>query len=149
MGEPDRGAKKMFEARTLSVMRLTRAVVPAMQRNQWGCFVHIGCLVAKEPERSIPRMAHSTVLFCLVMLLRGLSDEYAVDALLVAQRTIPAGRDGAPRSILGSRLHRLAACQLSHWRNTRGRQRRAPGGVGQTVASNGTVNGTSRVFSAK
>lgn len=74
---------RLFDAFTGGLIRLARAVLPEMQRKKWGRIVHIGSVVAKEPERLIPHMGHNTVQSSAVTLLKGLSDEFAGDGITV------------------------------------------------------------------
>ena len=72
---------RLFDALTGSVVRLAMAALPAMRSRKWGRFVHIGSVVAKEPEAALPHMPHNTVQSSTMSLLKGLSDEFARDGV--------------------------------------------------------------------
>mgnify|MGYP003575424780 FL=1 len=72
---------RLFDALTGTTIRLAMAALPAMRAKKWGRFVHLGSVVAKEPELALPHMPHNTVQSSTMSLLKGLSDEFAQDGI--------------------------------------------------------------------
>jgi len=69
--------ERVFQTFTVSFSRLVRAVLPEMQKAQWGRIVHIGSLAAKEPPRDLKHVVHSTVRAATSGLIKSLSNEFA------------------------------------------------------------------------
>jgi NAD(P)-dependent dehydrogenase (short-subunit alcohol dehydrogenase family) len=75
--------EEVFRNLTMSQIYLARATVPEMQRKKWGRFIHIGSLVAKEPQLMHPHIYHNTVRPSTVAFLRTLAHEVAGDGVTV------------------------------------------------------------------
>lgn len=75
--------EEVFRNLTLSQIRLARATIPAMRRKKWGRFIHIGSIVAKEPQLMHPHIYHNTVRPSTVAFLRSLAHEVAADGVTV------------------------------------------------------------------
>jgi NAD(P)-dependent dehydrogenase (short-subunit alcohol dehydrogenase family) len=66
-----------YRAYTLSQVHMLRAVLPAMQEEGWGRYVHIGSATAKEPQRTPPHTVANATRPSTVGLLKSVADEYA------------------------------------------------------------------------
>jgi NAD(P)-dependent dehydrogenase (short-subunit alcohol dehydrogenase family) len=66
-----------YRAYTLSQVHMLRAVLPAMQEDGWGRYVHIGSATAKEPQRTPPHTVANATRPSTVGLLKSVADEYA------------------------------------------------------------------------
>lgn len=75
--------EEVFRTLTVSQIHLARATIPAMRQKQWGRFIHIGSLVAKEPQLMHPHIYHNTVRPSTVAFLRSLAQEVAADNVTV------------------------------------------------------------------
>jgi 3-oxoacyl-[acyl-carrier protein] reductase len=75
--------EEVFRNLTISQIHLARATVPEMRRKKWGRFIHIGSLVAKEPQLMHPHIYHNTVRPSTVAFLRSLAHEVAGDGVTV------------------------------------------------------------------
>lgn len=75
--------EEVFRTLTVSQIHLARATIPEMRRKQWGRFIHIGSLVAKEPQLMHPHIYHNTVRPSTVAFLRSLAQEVACDNVTV------------------------------------------------------------------
>jgi 3-oxoacyl-[acyl-carrier protein] reductase len=69
--------RESFEAYTMSQIFLLNAVLPAMQKADWGRFVHIGSATAKEPAGYIHHVVANATRPSTIGLLKTVSDEYA------------------------------------------------------------------------
>jgi NAD(P)-dependent dehydrogenase (short-subunit alcohol dehydrogenase family) len=75
--------EEVFRNLTMSQIYLARATVPEMRQKKWGRFIHIGSLVAKEPQLMHPHIYHNTVRPSTVAFLRTLAHEVAGDGVTV------------------------------------------------------------------
>jgi 3-oxoacyl-[acyl-carrier protein] reductase len=66
-----------YRAYTLSQVHMLRAVLPAMQEDGWGRYVHIGSATAKEPQKTPPHTVANATRPSTVGLLKSVADEYA------------------------------------------------------------------------
>ncbi len=66
-----------YRAYTLSQVHILRAVLPAMQADGWGRYVHIGSATAKEPQKTPPHTVANATRPSTVGLLKSVADEYA------------------------------------------------------------------------
>lgn len=66
-----------YRAYTLSQVHMLRAVLPAMQEQGWGRYVHIGSATAKEPQSKPPHTVANATRPSTVGLLKSVADEYA------------------------------------------------------------------------
>jgi 3-oxoacyl-[acyl-carrier protein] reductase len=66
-----------YRAYTVSQVHMLRAVLPAMQEDGWGRYVHIGSATAKEPQRTPPHTVANATRPSTVGLLKSVADEYA------------------------------------------------------------------------
>lgn len=75
--------EEVFRNLTLSQVHLARATIPAMRARKWGRYVHIGSIVAKEPQLMHPHIYHNTVRPSTAAFLRSLAHEVAADGITV------------------------------------------------------------------
>lgn len=66
-----------YRTYTLSQVHMLRAVLPAMQDQGWGRYVHIGSATAKEPQTKPPHTVANATRPSTVGLLKSVADEYA------------------------------------------------------------------------
>jgi 3-oxoacyl-[acyl-carrier protein] reductase len=66
-----------YRTYTLSQVHMLRAVLPAMQSEGWGRYVHIGSATAKEPQNKPPHTVANATRPSTVGLLKSVADEYA------------------------------------------------------------------------
>lgn len=66
-----------YRTYTLSQVHLLHAVLPAMQADGWGRYVHIGSATAKEPQSKPPHTVANATRPSTVGLLKSVADEYA------------------------------------------------------------------------
>lgn len=81
-----------FQALTLSIAHLARAVIPEMRARGWGRIVSIGSGSAKEPPRELRHVLGNTARSSGVTLVKSLANEF--------------GRDGITLNSLGTGLFR-------------------------------------------
>ena len=79
----DEQFEEVFRSLTMSQVYLARATVPEMQRKKWGRYIHIGSIVAKEPQLMHPHIFHNTVRPSTAAFLRTLAHEVAADGVTV------------------------------------------------------------------
>ena len=70
-----------FQLNVLSTVRLTRALVPAMQRQHWGRIINIASESGTQPYTMIPH--YTTTKAAIINLTKSLSKTYASDGILV------------------------------------------------------------------
>jgi 3-oxoacyl-[acyl-carrier protein] reductase len=70
-----------FQLNVLSTVRLTRALVPAMQRQHWGRIINIASESGTQPYPIIPH--YTTTKAAIINLTKSLSKTYANDGILV------------------------------------------------------------------
>jgi NAD(P)-dependent dehydrogenase (short-subunit alcohol dehydrogenase family) len=80
---PSEDFQKVFQALTMSIVYLAKAVIPAMREAGWGRIVHIGSTTAKEPDRGIAHVLHNTARASGTSLLKVLSNEFSRDGITV------------------------------------------------------------------
>jgi 3-oxoacyl-[acyl-carrier protein] reductase len=80
---PSEDFQKVFQALTMSIVYLAKAVIPDMQKAGWGRIVHIGSTTAKEPDRGIAHVLHNTVRASGTNLLKVLSNEFSRHGITV------------------------------------------------------------------
>lgn len=64
-----------YDQMVMSVVWLTRAVVPDMKKNGWGRLVNVGSICAKEPHRELPLLTANVTRVGVVALNKSLSAE--------------------------------------------------------------------------
>jgi 3-oxoacyl-[acyl-carrier protein] reductase len=74
---PSEDFQRVFQALTMSIVYLAKAVIPDMKTAGWGRIVHIGSTTAKEPDRGIAHVLHNTVRASGTNLLKVLSNEFS------------------------------------------------------------------------
>jgi 3-oxoacyl-[acyl-carrier protein] reductase len=74
---PSEDFQRVFQALTMSIVYLAKAVIPDMKTAGWGRIVHIGSTTAKEPDRGIAHALHNTVRASGTNLLKVLSNEFS------------------------------------------------------------------------
>jgi len=80
---PSADFQKVFQALTMSIVYLAKAVIPDMRKARWGRIVHIGSTTSKEPDRGIAHVLHNTVRPSNASLIKVLSNEYSRDGITV------------------------------------------------------------------
>jgi len=64
-----------FKAFTMSVVHLTREVIPAMKEKGWGRLVNVGSAAAKEPPKEIEHLLHNMARAPVVLLNKSLAND--------------------------------------------------------------------------
>ena len=64
-----------FKELTLSVVHLTREVIPAMKANKWGRLINVGSGAAKEPPMEMEHLLHNMVRAPVVLLNKSLAND--------------------------------------------------------------------------
>lgn len=72
-----------FNDFTLSVIRLTREVVPAMKAKRWGRLINIGSCAAREPPRALEHLLHNVARAPVVLLNKTLANELGAFGITV------------------------------------------------------------------
>lgn len=72
-----------FRSYTMSQVYLLHAVLPAMRKQGWGRFVHIGSGTAKEPQMRPPHTVANATRPSTVGLLKSVADEFARDGVTI------------------------------------------------------------------
>ena len=67
--------REAYDHMVLSVVRLTRAVVPEMKKRGWGRLVNIGSICVKQPHRELPLLSANVTRVGVVGLNKSLSAE--------------------------------------------------------------------------
>jgi 3-oxoacyl-[acyl-carrier protein] reductase len=75
--------ERVMREMTLSVIHLTRAVLPGMREKGWGRLVNIGSGAAKEPPPDLKHILANTARAAVVTLNKSLSNEYGKDGITV------------------------------------------------------------------
>ncbi len=75
--------RQAFDEMVLSVVHLTRAVVPDMQKQRWGRLVNIGSGAAKEPPSGLSHALANTTRAPVVTLQKTLANELGPDGITV------------------------------------------------------------------
>lgn len=75
--------EQTFRDITLSLVYLCQAVIPHMQKCQWGRIVSVGSLSAKEPPGDLPHVLTSTVRASTATLVKSLANEFGPSGITV------------------------------------------------------------------
>jgi 3-oxoacyl-[acyl-carrier protein] reductase len=75
--------RRAFDEMVLSVVHLTRAVVPSMREQRWGRLVNIGSGAAKEPPSELRHALANTTRAPVVTLQKTLANELGPDGITV------------------------------------------------------------------
>jgi 3-oxoacyl-[acyl-carrier protein] reductase len=75
--------ENVFRAFTMSTIYLAQAVIPKMQQQGWGRFIHTGSGAAREPAGNIQHIYANTARPSTAGFLKTLSDEIAKDGVTV------------------------------------------------------------------
>lgn len=72
---------KTFDVNLFSMVRLTRAVLPHMQKQKWGRIINIASELALQPDGDMPHYAAAKA--AILNLTKNISKAYALDGILI------------------------------------------------------------------
>lgn len=78
---PSADFQNVFQALTMSIVYLLKAVIPDMRQAGWGRIVHIGSTTSKAPDRGIRHVLHNTVRPSNAGLIKVLANEFSGEGI--------------------------------------------------------------------
>jgi 3-oxoacyl-[acyl-carrier protein] reductase len=91
----DEDFEQSFRQMAMSMIYLTRAVLPHMKEQRWGRIVNLGSIAAKEPPPELAHILANTARASVVALNKSLSNEFASFGITI--NTIGTGWISTPR----------------------------------------------------
>src|SRR5690606_16291249 len=106
-----------FQQLTMSVVNLTRAVIPAMKQKRWGRLINVGSGAAKEPPVEIEHLLHNVARAPVVVLNKTLANDLGPYGITV--NTIGTGWIATPAVEKFARELMIGEENIENWARDR------------------------------